>query len=161
MGTHSYVFMRVRNPDGTYAVWCKVYQQYDGYPQGVGAFLCTFLQSFTLVNGIPYPLPPNTHIANGAGCLFAQLTTAIKINAATPLTFDPILKEMKQSDYRGAGGAYVCDPSSNELEEWNYNVDVDEQAKTVTVQVFEDRDNILFSGSPKDVLDKIINYNDD
>jgi len=34
-----------------------------------------------------------------------------------------------------------------DFEEWNYYVDVDKGAKTIVLQVFQEEDNILFSGS--------------
>ena len=54
----------------------NVYQQYDGYLEGVGKRLCLWLKNHYLVNGIS---PHETRgCANGAGCLTAQFVHDFK-----------------------------------------------------------------------------------
>ena len=79
---------------------CKIYQQYDGYLDGVGKDLAEFLQSGKLVNGIT--MGESDKVFNGAGCLVAQF-----------------ISENKTS----AGGLYVI-PLNSEDEEYNYIVNV-------------------------------------
>ena len=53
-----------------------MYRQYDGYPSGHGQDLAQFLEPFTIVNGIG--LDDKRKIANGMGCLAAQLIAHFK-----------------------------------------------------------------------------------
>lgn len=68
-----------------------IYNQYDGYPTGIGATLKDFLEDMSLVNGMHSGLVKP--YANGMGCLAAQL-----------------IKELKT----GAGGCYIANPGSRE-----------------------------------------------
>jgi len=71
MGTRSLTYIY----DGRSKVLC-MYRQYDGYPTGHGAELADFLKPFRVVNGLG--APSNEKIANGMGCLAAQLVTHFK-----------------------------------------------------------------------------------
>jgi hypothetical protein len=51
------------------------YRQSDGYPSGHGAELAEFLDGFTIVNGLG---GQSGKIANGVGCLAAQLIAHFK-----------------------------------------------------------------------------------
>ena len=55
----------------------NMYRQYDGYPEGLGLELAEFLSDFTVVNGIGLKDRP-TKLANGTGCLAAQLVQYLK-----------------------------------------------------------------------------------
>ena len=67
MGTRSLTFVY----DGKEPM-INMYRQYDGYPSGHGSNLAEFLNSFdAIVNGIS--VGDNRKIANGMGCLAAQL----------------------------------------------------------------------------------------
>ena len=52
------------------------YRQYDGYPEGHGTELLTFIDNMKIVNGIS--LYKNEKIANGMGCLAAQVISHFK-----------------------------------------------------------------------------------
>ena len=54
----------------------NIYRQYDGYPEGMGLDLANFLSDFTIVNGLGSRGPAK--IANGVGCLAAQLVAHLK-----------------------------------------------------------------------------------
>ena len=54
----------------------NLYRQYDGYPTGHGAELAEFLDGFKIVNGLGSDTP--SRIANGMGCLAAQLVSHFK-----------------------------------------------------------------------------------
>jgi hypothetical protein len=56
-----------------------MYRQYDGYPTGHGAELAEFLAPFTLVNGLG--INETRKVANGMGCLAAQLVANFKDGA--------------------------------------------------------------------------------
>jgi hypothetical protein len=75
MGTRSLTFVY----DGKEPM-INMYRQYDGYPSGHGSNLAEFLNSFdAIVNGIS--VGDNRKIANGMGCLAAQLIAHFKIDA--------------------------------------------------------------------------------
>jgi hypothetical protein len=76
---------------------CSIYQQYDGYPEGVGLELAEFLNSITIVNGIRPG--QNDKIANRVGCLAAQF-----------------IAEQKN----GPGAFYITD--KDDRQEYNYFV---------------------------------------
>ena len=58
----------------------NMYRQFDGYPSGHGSELAIFLNSFdAIVNGIS--VGDTRRIANGMGCLAAQLIAHFKIDA--------------------------------------------------------------------------------
>lgn len=71
MGTRSLTHFKDDGKD----VAC-IYRQYDGYPSGMGTDLIAFATKMNLINGIGGD--DNTSNANGAGCYFAQLLTALK-----------------------------------------------------------------------------------
>lgn len=70
MGTRSLTFVY----DDNEAI-INLYRQYDGYPVGHGRELADFLSPFTIVNGIGRK---TENIANGMGCLAAQLVAHFK-----------------------------------------------------------------------------------
>ena len=75
MGTRSLTFVYNDNV----RVMC-MYRQFDGYPSGHGAELATFLGGFdAIVNGMQ--LNETRKIANGMGCLAAQLVSNFKVDA--------------------------------------------------------------------------------
>jgi hypothetical protein len=75
MGTRSLTFVY----DGDEAI-INMYRQYDGYPTGHGAELAEFLTPFNMVNGIR--VGETRKIANGMGCLAAQLVSHFKAGEA-------------------------------------------------------------------------------
>lgn len=77
MGTRSVTFVYDGNEDKATAplpIIC-MYRQMDGYPEGHGLELATFLAGITMVNGISSYDEP---IANGAPCLAAQIVKQFK-----------------------------------------------------------------------------------
>ena len=71
MGTRALTFVY----DGETPI-INLYRQYDGYPTGHGAELAEFLNGFEIVNGLGPDTP--SRIANGMGCLAAQLVSHFK-----------------------------------------------------------------------------------
>ena len=71
MGTRALTFVY----DGETPI-INLYRQYDGYPTGHGAELAEFLDGFKIVNGLGSDTP--SRIANGMGCLAAQLVSHFK-----------------------------------------------------------------------------------
>jgi len=52
-----------------------IYHHYDGYPEYLGVTLANYLSDISVVNGIS----GNTKVANGLGCLAAQLVCHLKL----------------------------------------------------------------------------------
>ena len=79
MGTRSLTFVYTDHygSDESPTPIINMYRQFDGYPTGHGAELATFLNSFdAVVNGIPFG--DTRKLANGMGCLAAQLIAHFK-----------------------------------------------------------------------------------
>ena len=97
----------------------NMYRQFDGYPTGHGAELATFLTSFeAITNGIP--IGDTRKLANGMGCLAAQLVAHFKT---------------------GAGGFYLYPVSSIDCgQEYEYHIYSDR------ITVFEYGGEHLFTG---------------
>lgn len=107
MGTHSLI--KIHEKDTLLVV---IYQQYDGYPSDVGNVLAKFLMKVKVGNGIVFREENEEYLfANGAGCLAAQFISHIK---------------------SGPGGVYIVSPDSED-EEWVYNVYVNDNNISVTV----------------------------
>ena len=107
MSTRSLTFVK----DDTNRVLLNMYWQCDGYPSGLGTELYEFLKDITMVNG----LGPDDgdKIANGAGCLAAQIVAHFK---------------------DGPGGVYLCHPSSKDCgQEYEYHITADLSGITVKV----------------------------
>ncbi len=98
MGTRS--ITRVHDAGKDSKVILAVYRQMDGYFEGMGADLTTFLTDMTVVNGINLGRSrPPARMANGMSCLAAQLVAHFKT---------------------GIGGIYIADVG--DAEEYNYDI---------------------------------------
>jgi len=75
MGTRSLTFVYDEQD-----VIINMYRQYDGYPSGHGLELAEFLAQFTMVNGLG--VKETRKVANGMGCLAAQLVSNFKVGEA-------------------------------------------------------------------------------
>lgn len=75
MGTRSMTFVKDEYGNEVLAM----YRQMDGYPSGHGLDLAEFLSDIAVVNGIS--LAEERHVANGAGCLAAQIVAHFKHGA--------------------------------------------------------------------------------
>lgn len=76
MGTRSITFVM---DEYTNKPIIRLYRQYDGYPSGHGLELAEFLAPYTIVNGLG--LRDDRKLANGMGCLAAQLIAHFKTGA--------------------------------------------------------------------------------
>lgn len=81
MGTRSLTFVYTDHYDGKNAKpIINMYRQFDGYPEGHGLELAQFLNSFDeIVNGLP--IGDSRKLANGMGCLAAQMVARFKDEA--------------------------------------------------------------------------------
>ena len=102
----------------------NLYRQHDGYLSGHGAELLAFLEPMTIVNGFTMGA---TNIANGAGCLAAQMVAHFKV---------------------GVGGFYIQPPMGELENDYTYTIKVDRQLGggniSITVHAYEDQ---VFEGS--------------
>ena len=134
MGTRSTIKFIEKTAEGKEIQLINIYQQYDGYIEGVGYQLANFLINKKLVNGIPM-YNKNVNIANGLGCLIAQF-----------------IKEFKTD----VGGLYIEAPDLNE--EYNYYVYFDSQhyfdglVNVFYIKVKDYNNNLIFAGTPKSLL---------
>ena len=91
MGTRSLTF--VYDEDGRKII--NMYRQYDGYPSGHGKDLAEFLEPITMVNGIGVT---EAVIANGPGCLAAQLVAHFK-DGPGGIYLEPVSQTSCGQDY--------------------------------------------------------------
>ena len=101
--------------DGSSVQILNLYRQHDGYTDGHGAELLAFLEPMTIVNGITTGL---TNIANGSGCLAAQLVAHFKKRVGDFYIMPP-LGEENENDYTykiyvSGGPVYIS------MEVWNW-----------------------------------------
>ena len=87
----------------------NLYRQHDGYVEVHGAELLKFLEPMTIVNGITTGL---TNIANGSGCLAAQLVSHFKKKIGdfyimAPLDKDEFDNEYTYKIYVSGGPVYI------------------------------------------------------
>jgi hypothetical protein len=109
--------------DGSSVQILNLYRQHDGYTDGHGAELLAFLEPMTIVNGITTGL---TNIANGSGCLAAQLVSHFK---------------------DGVGGFYIMAPLGEEMEnDYTYKIYVSGGPVYISMQVWH-WDDLIFSGN--------------
>ena len=122
----------------------NIYQQYDGYLEGVGKELCEWLKPKIITNGFS---KTDWDIANGAGCLAAKYISEFK-----PTT----------------GGLYIY-PEGVGYEDcdYNYSVIIDESwissyyifekkaEDIITIEVNNWGEEPFFKGSIQELLDYI------
>lgn len=125
MGTRSLTFLYDAKNEKPFLC---MYRQFDGYKEGHGQELATFLAPITLINGIGGQKAGEA--ANGMGCLAAQMVTYFK-------------------GPHGIGGFYLHHPDTKDAgQEYEYHVFPNE------VKVFENvwngPDKMIFSGSWKE-----------
>jgi hypothetical protein len=104
MGTRAltFVYDSYKDEDGVvkYTPIINLYRQYDGYPSGHGAELAEFLGPFTMTNGLPVGRDKTDRkIANGMGCLAAQLVSHFKGSDAGQFYLYPTSSDNCGQDY--------------------------------------------------------------
>jgi len=108
-----------------------MYRQYDGYLSGHGNDLAEFLKDFKVVNGYS---GDTTKLANGMGCLTAQLIAHFK---------------------KECGNIYIYPPNTKDCwEEYTYFVYLKENKLHIKVKDTYEK-KIIFDGSPTELLTKI------
>ena len=108
--------------DGKKTVAC-IYRQFDGYPSGHGSDLAAIIAPVIMVNGLT---GGNAPVANGIGCLAAQIVARLK---------------------KEPGGIYLYAPGSSDVgEEYTYTI-TGHLSNPLNVKV-SDCDKIIFNGPP-------------
>ena len=114
-------------------VRAQIYHHYDGYPEGLCCKLAEFLCDFRVVNGLPLNYFENIKIANGMGCLTAQLIAGLK---------------------EEPGGVYVDYINAERTDiEFTYYVWGCE-GKDIWMSVFDKHDKCIFVGMPQQLIEK-------
>jgi len=123
------------------AIHTQIYKHYDGNPEALGVTLANYLNGYDIRNGIP-----NEHqgpIANGIGCLTAQLVSYIK---------------------DGPGDVYLLQPGNPDMEDYVYYIWIKENEE-IMISIFAVNDILnheeecIFVGNSESLTEKY-EYND-
>ena len=114
-------------------VRAQIYHHYDGYPEYLGCNLAEFLCDFRVVNGLPTNYFENIKVANGMGCLTAQLIAGLK---------------------EEAGNVYVdySDTDRDDVEFTYYIWGC--VGKDIWMSIFDLHDECIFVGKPQTLIEK-------
>ena len=108
-----------------------IYHHWDGYPEGLGVTLASYLDDKKVVNGIGSKDDEDL-IFNGMGCLAASLVAELK---------------------DGPGNVYIEDRFSHGWIDYHYYVWGDYN-KGIWISIFDDSEGCIFVGKPEMLLDK-------
>lgn len=97
MGTRSLTFIYDESKNKARPLAC-MYRQYDGYPSGHGKELSDFLTPITLVNGFSVDAEVGG-VANGMGCLAAQMIAHFKTDVGNIYLTRPVLNQDSWQEY--------------------------------------------------------------
>ena len=107
-----------------------IYHHWDGYPEGLGVTLASYLDDMKITNGLG---SDNYHVFNGLGCMAAS-----------------IIEHLKD----GPGNVYIEDPERpHTWIDYDYYVWGDDH-KDIWISIFDDSDECIFVGKPRDLLKK-------
>lgn len=121
MGTRS--ITRVHDGDLNSKVILTIYRHFDGYFEGHGEELKKFLIDMVMTNGLSSS--NKGKVANGIGCLAAQIVAHFK---------------------EGSGGIYIIDSDLDQNEEYNYDVYLNDNDKICLVGENEHNESLTFIG---------------
>ena len=112
-------------------VMVSIYQHYDGYPEGLGVTLASYLDDKKITNGLP--VDRNTPVFNGLGCMAAS-----------------IIAELKEE----AGNVYIEDPERKHgWIEYEYYIWGDDH-KDIWISIFNEENGCIFVGKPDKLIKK-------
>lgn len=140
MGTRSTITFLQKDSqfNVTYRI-VTIYQQYDGYLDGVGKALCKWLQKKKIIKGIGFNQYTSEY-ANGVGCLAAQF-----------------IRDFKED----VGGLYIY-PTCCEKKwiDYNYDVIIDDDVdaptplqKITKIRVYNWDEEPFFEGTIEELMD--------
>ena len=108
-----------------------IYHHWDGYPEGLGVTLASYLNGYHIVNGIGRE---NDKLFNGIGCMAASIVAELK---------------------DGAGDVYIEPRESHSWIDYHYYI-WGADYKSIWISIFSD-DECIFVGKPQALLDKYTN----
>ena len=120
------------------AIHTQIYNQYDGYPERLGVTLASYLKDYDITNGIPNNYTGfQGPIANGIGCLSAQLVSYLKDEP---------------------GSIYLRPPGNINFEDYVYYIWVKEN-KEIMISIFDCEDEqCIFVGDCESLIEKYEYY---
>jgi len=111
----------------------NMYRHYDGYPKGHGIELAEFLRDFRVVNGLGSK--GGTKIANGYGCLAAQIVAHFK-------------------DGPGQIYLYECNDDQSSWQNYTYTV-YPKDGEPTWISIYSNlTEKCIFVGTPEDLIEK-------
>ena len=111
----------------------NMYRHYDGYPKGHGIELAEFLRDFRVVNGLGSK--GETKIANGYGCLAAQIVSHFK-------------------DGPGQIYLYECNDDQGGWQDYTYTV-YPKEGEPNWISIYSNLiKECIFVGTPEDLIEK-------
>jgi hypothetical protein len=108
----------------------EIYHHWDGYPEGLGVKLASYLDDKSIVNGIGNKDNEDI-IFNGIGCMAASIVAQLK---------------------DGPGNVYIEDRGSHAWIDYEYFIWGDTD-KDIWISIFEDSE-CIFVGKPTQLLEK-------
>jgi hypothetical protein len=118
MGTRSNTLIIETGSTKEYIV-ANMYRQFDGYPSGHGLTLAKFLATIDMVNGMS--LDEKFKVANGVGCLAAQIVAHFKTGAGNIYLDAPTKKAgMCVNDYTYVIRANTYEPAGIDIQVFSY-----------------------------------------
>ena len=109
----------------------EIYHHWDGYPEGLGVTLASYLDDKKIVNGISSKDNEN-FVFNGLGCMAASIVAELK---------------------DGPGNVYIEPRNSHGWIDYEYFIWGD-TGKDIWISIFDDSDGCIFVGKPRDLLKK-------
>ena len=116
------------------AIHTQIYKHYDSYPERLGVTLASYLKGYDIRNGVPneYQGP----IANGIGCLSAQLVSYLKDEP---------------------GNIYLQPPRNINVEDYVYYIWVKEGSK-IMISIFDYDEVCIYVGDCESLIEKYEYY---
>ena len=105
-----------------------IYHHWDGYPEGLGVTLASYLNGYHIVNGMGRE---NDNLFNGIGCMAASIVAELK---------------------DGPGDVYIEPRESHSWIDYHYYIWGD-YYKSIWISIF-DGNECIFVGKPQALLDK-------
>ena len=107
-----------------------IYHHWDGYPEGLGVTLASYLEDMKITNGISSK-DDSDYVFAGLGCLAASIVAELK---------------------DGPGNVYIENRHSHAWIDYHYYVWGDHN-KGIWISIFDDAE-CIFVGKPRDLLKK-------
>jgi len=117
------------------AIHTQIYNHYDGHPERLGVTLASYLKGYDITNGIINGV--QGPIANGIGCLSAQLVSYLKDEP---------------------GNIYLRPPGNIDFEDYVYYIWIKENEE-IMISIFNYEEECIYVGDCESLIEKY-EYND-